>query len=396
MPRTSELGWHEEMQLRQLTFLRFIAALGVVVFHYGIHAPALAWGLPFWRLANTAVSFFFFLSGFILTHVYASRPITRRVDFYVARAARILPVYVLALLAAAIFHARRGALDWDSFALNALVIQAWVPGYSQTINSPGWSLSVEVFFYLAFPLLLPAIARMKSGTRLLLLSLGSWTLNLLLHVLLVHAAEADRAFTPLDDFSVYHPLPHLATFVAGMCAARLFTLRQPTCQRWAMPMVVGSVLGLAALAFLPGAVLRYHHNGLFVPLFSLLVVGLAAGGKTALGRLLAWRPLEFLGEISYGVYILQEPAAWFFFAVVAASGAAITPDQQFWLLCLWLITGSALCHLLVEVPMRSLINRGYRALRPAPVTAMATQRSARALNQAEAVARKRTATAQGR
>jgi len=385
------------MQLRQLTFLRFIAALGVVVFHYGIHAPTLAWGLPFWRLANTAVSFFFFLSGFILTHVYASRPIARRVDFYVARAARILPVYALALLAAAIFHVRRGALDWDSFALNALFIQAWVPGYSQTINAPGWSLSVEVFFYLVFPLLLPAIARMKSSSRLLLLLMGSWAVNMLLHLLLLDAAEADRAFTPLDDFSVYHPIPHLATFVAGMCAARLFALRQPACVRWAMPMVAGAVAGLAALAFLPDAALRYHHNGLFVPLFSLLVVGLAAAGKSTVGRVLAWRPLEFLGEISYGLYILQEPAAWFFFAVLESSGAVVTPDQRFWLLCAWLITCSALCHLIVEVPMRSLLTRGYQLLRPAPVApSMATQRSARTVNQAEAVARERAATAQGR
>lgn len=387
------------MQLRQLTFLRFVAALGVVVFHYGIHVRTLAWGLPFWRFANTAVSFFFFLSGFILTHVYANRPIARRADFYVARAARIFPVYALALLAAAAFHAHQGALDWDALALNALALQSWVPGYSQTINAPGWSLSVEVFFYLAFPLLLPAVARMMASARLLLVLLGSWALNVLLHVLLLDAAAADRAITPLDDFSLYHPIPHLATFVAGMIAARLFALRQRACERWAMAMIVGALAGLAALAFVPDAVLRYHHNGLFVPLFSLLVVGLSAAGASGLGRVLAWRPLEFLGEISYAVYILQEPAAWFFFAALAASGVAFSPDQSFWLLCLWLITCSALCHLIVEVPMRSLVNRGYRLLWPAPVatpTSMATQRLARAPNQAEAVARERAATVQGR
>jgi peptidoglycan/LPS O-acetylase OafA/YrhL len=155
------------MQLRQLTFLRFVAAAGVVVFHYGTQAPSLAWGLPYWKIANAAVSFFFFFSGFILGHVYGRRPIARRADFYVARAARILPLYALALLAAAIFHTRRGSLDWDALALNALLLQAWVPGYSQTINAPGWSLSVEMFFYLSFPLLLPVVARARSSARLL-------------------------------------------------------------------------------------------------------------------------------------------------------------------------------------------------------------------------------------
>jgi peptidoglycan/LPS O-acetylase OafA/YrhL len=389
------------MQLRQLTFLRFLAALGVVVFHYGIHVPTLAWGLPFWRLANTAVSFFFFLSGFILTHVYASRPIARRVDFYVARAARILPMYALALLGAALFHARQGALDWGAFALNALVIQAWVPGYSQTVNAPGWSLSVEVFFYLAFPLLLPAIVRITSSTRVLAVLFGSWAVTLLAHVLLLNAAEVDRAFTAFDDFAVYHPLAHLATFVAGMCGARLLALGRPRCERWAVPMLAGALVGLAALGLMPGALLRYHHNGLFVPLFLLLVVGLAGAGQRTVGRVLAWRPLEFLGEISYGLYILQEPAAWFFFAALAASGVVVTPDQRFWLLCLWLLTCSVLCHLIVEVPMRALISRGYRLLRPDPVApavspAMVTQRTARTASPAKPIARGRAAPAPSR
>jgi peptidoglycan/LPS O-acetylase OafA/YrhL len=353
------------MQLRQLTFLRFIAALGVIVFHYGTHVPTLAWAEPFWRFANTAVSFFFFLSGFILTHVYAARPITRRVDFYVSRAARILPLYVLALMAAAVFHLKQGTLRWDSLALNALVIQAWVPGYSQSINSAGWSLSVEVFFYLAFPLLLVAVARVESRLRLVLLLLGAWAANSALHVALVEAAQADGALTPLDDFSVYHPLTHLATFVAGMCAARLFTLERRACERWALLMIAAGLAGLAAFPLLPEAALRYHHNGLFTPLFVLLVLGLASAHGRPIARALAWRPLEFLGDISYGIYILQIPVAWFYFALLSKSGVALTADQKFALLCVVLIGSAAFCYLVVEAPLRSVINRYYQRLRTA-------------------------------
>jgi peptidoglycan/LPS O-acetylase OafA/YrhL len=354
------------MQLRQLTFLRFVAALGVIVFHYGTHTPTLAWAQPYWRVANTAVSFFFFLSGFILTHVYATRSDTRHLDFYVSRAARILPLYFLALLAAATFQIQQGTLPWGSLALNALVIQAWVPGHSQTINSAGWSLSVEAFFYLAFPLLLPAIARIASSARLLWLALGSWAVNLLVHVVLVDTANADPAVTALDDFSVYHPLTHLATFVGGMCAARFFSLERRACERWAMILIVAAVAGVVAFPLLPDALLRYHHNGLFTPLFLLLVLGLAAARDRAIARVLAWRPLEFLGEISYGLYILQIPVAWLFFAVLARSGLSVTDDQKFWLLCVVLIASASLCQLTVEAPLRSFINRQYHRLCAAP------------------------------
>lgn len=367
------------MQLRQLTFLRFIAALAIVVFHYGKHAPSLAWGAAYWRFANTAVSFFFFLSGFILTHVYASRGVSRRLDFYVARAARILPLYVLALLAAAIFHAQRGTLDWDEFALDALCIQAWVPGYSQAINAPGWSLSVEVFFYLAFPFLLPVIARAESSARLLAFLIGSWLANTVVHCALMDVAQARPGFTAFDDFVVYHPIAHLATFVGGMCAARLLALRRSWCEAWAMPMLGTSLGGLATLAVLPEAVLDYHHNGLFVPLFLLLVLGLAAARQhSIIVRVLSWRPLELLGEISYGLYILQEPAAWFFFAVVAASGVSIPLDAHFWLLCIWLVGCAAASHLAVEVPMRSFVQRLYQLVWPAPAIQLSpAQRLAR-------------------
>jgi peptidoglycan/LPS O-acetylase OafA/YrhL len=101
-----------------------------------------------------------------------------------------------------------------------------------------------------------------------------------------------------------------------------------------------------------------------VPFYFCVVVGLAAAQNTRLGRVLAWRPLEFLGEISYGLYILQEPAAWLFFALLGASGLELTLDQRFWLLSAWLVGAATLSYLLVEAPLRSVITRGYHILRP--------------------------------
>lgn len=341
-----------------------------------MHTPSLAWGLPYWKVANGAVSFFFFLSGFILTHVYSRRPITRRADFYAARAARVLPLYVLALLAAAIFQLRQGRLDGDAFVLDALLIQAWVPGYSQAINSPGWSLSVEMFFYTCFPFVLPLLVRVRSSGRLLLGMLLAWLANTALHVVLFEVSNPDGVLTALDDFSMYHPLTHFATFAVGMASARWLELTRPRFERWSMPAIAVGVAGIVALPLIPPSVLRYHHNGLLVPFFFCLVLGLAAAQRTRLARVLSWRPLEFLGEMSYGLYILQEPAAWLFFALLAASGFDVTADQRFWLLGAWLLAAAAAGHLAVETPMRAVLNRCYLLLMPGRLAAAPAERRA--------------------
>ena len=88
-------------KLPTLTMVRFIAAIGVVWFHYGRYVVN---NSPIWLKNITAsgyigVTFFFILSGFILVYVYTGSDLTNRTDqrnFYIRRVARIYPVYVLA------------------------------------------------------------------------------------------------------------------------------------------------------------------------------------------------------------------------------------------------------------------------------------------------------------
>src|SRR3954452_4476377 len=78
-------------ELRSLTSLRFFAAMLVVFFHCGVQFRFPAWTGDFFTNGYEAVSFFFVLSGFILTYVYAADPETEvpRRRFWVARIARI-------------------------------------------------------------------------------------------------------------------------------------------------------------------------------------------------------------------------------------------------------------------------------------------------------------------
>ncbi|HVE66393.1 MAG TPA: acyltransferase, partial [Thermoanaerobaculia bacterium] len=150
--------------LPALTGLRFVAAMAVVLYHVPMKPFASETATRLTAYGYLGVSLFFVLSGFILTYTYidphtgALRGSVR--DFWWARVARIYPVYLIALLLSLpiflIFRvlvaapaARPPALL--SAALTPLLLQAWWPTTATQWNTPGWSLSVELFFYALFP-----------------------------------------------------------------------------------------------------------------------------------------------------------------------------------------------------------------------------------------------------
>jgi peptidoglycan/LPS O-acetylase OafA/YrhL len=142
--------------------LRGIAAFTVVMAH--IHAwdlfPQWPWLRHLYQIfgwSDLAVFLFFILSGFVMSHVYPN-PVHWR-HFFVARVARLVPVYEITLLVVcllamtSVFHIAIPTAD--NFIANLLMVQQWlpIPGWS-SINGPSWSLSIEAFLYLAaFPLL---------------------------------------------------------------------------------------------------------------------------------------------------------------------------------------------------------------------------------------------------
>ena len=105
---------------------------------------------------DVCVFLFFILSGFVMSYVYPS-PV-RWHHFFVARLARLVPVYqatLLVMVVMVVSGAERGKIDILNVLANFLMIQTWLPFSSRySINDPAWSLSVEAFLYLfAFPLL---------------------------------------------------------------------------------------------------------------------------------------------------------------------------------------------------------------------------------------------------
>lgn len=302
--------------LPSLTALRLFAASYVLLYHLipvtgsEREQPAL-WQ----RLVGagfTGVSCFFILSGFILAYTHPT--VADRWRFYRARFARIYPLYLFAFLFAlpnfllTVLHNGAHFLLW-AIPADLLLLQNWFPSIALAVNTPAWTLSCEAFFYLLFPFLvtLPWL-RSRHPVRLLALL---W-LAQLLPPLLVDLWLSPRypGVAPLLSDLLFLPVFRLGEFIAGMVLGFAFLERQ---QRHRAETTLGQgSQGLlwASVAVCLGALslnLRLPHevmrNGLMVGPFCLLIWMLS----TTPSGLLASKPLQLGGEISYGVYLLQSP-----------------------------------------------------------------------------------------
>jgi peptidoglycan/LPS O-acetylase OafA/YrhL len=300
------------MRIEALTPLRFIAAAVVVNFHFGLQGPNYH---GFFNAGPQMVSFFFVLSGFVLAIAYTDRMPGLKA-YYLARSARILPVYFLALLSLLVFYL---LIDISpnplGLMLNMVLMQAWYPPLALSMNSPGWSLSIEAFFYLVFPLVL--LLTCRSGWRISVLFSIALLFWLATQTVLSSALEAsvNQSTAPMTAHWVnYFPLSHLCSFTLGLVGGVWFRRRSPGISNpWLSTAFI--VLAAALLVFvLENQRLVYRTVGFKLafkasflsPLYLLLIVAIATA-RGPIVDVLARRPLVFLGEISYSVYILHFP-----------------------------------------------------------------------------------------
>ena len=316
-----------------------------------------------------AVSYFFVLSGFIMAVAYyapwKNNPATHfnQWKYWLARLARIYPVYLLALLLMIAASWRSDGSDPLTVALSLSMFQAWVPGYAMTLNSPGWSLSVELFFYLSFPLLLIVVKRDKLKL-LLVFSLLLWLFSQGLQVWL-HNLDSYAAKTPLHEFIYYNPLMHINTFAMGFvvgvyfCDGRLNGLNN----RWNGVLLLLCTLLICLLLIQESrleaafGLLIDYNNGLIAPLFLAVIVLLAQNnGLTA--RLFSIPVLMLLGEASYSLYILQRPIYGIYDRTLG-NWLPMDTNIHFYLFALLLTVLSILSFRYFETPLRRTINAFY-------------------------------------
>jgi peptidoglycan/LPS O-acetylase OafA/YrhL len=367
-------------RLEALTGLRFLAAFHVVLFHVS-HWERWPGPAALRHIAGAgyvAVGLFFMLSGFVLTYTRGGDGAPgSRASFYAARFARIYPVYLVALLLAfpfalrpALAHGGSGRLLLEGLATTTL-LQAWHPGLALAWNAPGWSLSVEAFFYAAFPFLAPRLVTL-SVRRTLAVMAGA--LALLLALPLAYALGSPGGWSARYDSEGlwldvlrYHPLVRLPEFLLGIGLGRLYAhppLRATVARHAGLLATTAAALILGVLALGPRVPYVLLHNGLLAPAFAVLLLALATGeGLPA--RLLRHPWAVRLGEASYSLYILHIPLLMVSRSIAGqVLGREVLDTPAFLAGFLVLaITTSLVSHRLVEQPLNHRLRQAFGSLR---------------------------------
>ncbi len=350
------------MQIPQITFTRFLACLAIVSLHFGYFS----WPLTSSFLADfrddliAAMSYFFLLSGFILVVSQAKNETLpneiHTIDFWKRRAARILPVYYLALLLFFFINFNYQPdthIIWQlqPYAFSLLLLQSWKYTLAMDVNFPSWSLSVEAFFYFIFPFVYILIHKIK-GAFLIPFAFVIWFLNILLLIYLKNLELHEHLLQ-------FFPMLHLSTFVVGICSGFLFIHFLPWLQRTGKQIIFRLTLFvLFILLYTAHNNWQFHtfqQNGLLAPLYVLIIYSIAlAEGK--MKDLLSSKPLVFLGNISYAMYILQLPVYQLCDQHIPFINT-LEKESLFLPFLAFLIGSSSLIHVYFEKPIRQLITK---------------------------------------
>jgi peptidoglycan/LPS O-acetylase OafA/YrhL len=351
------------IRLDALTSLRFFAAIIVVIGHFGKETNLAALSPRLLTSGPQMVTFFFVLSGFVMTLAYFPRETSSFRAYYLARIARIVPVYYVALGITAYFTYGWGDNGPGALTVSGTFLQAWLPNFVYTYNLPAWSLSVEAVFYVLFPFILLILkAKRPSPLTVILSALGLWALTQAVLTGLINS----ESFVPGRSFShcliLYFPLSHMCSFFLGTGAGLWFLARDPAKSKWEIGttalMLIALVLTYFALeqpqrlVNLAGRRLPLSSSFL-APLFMLLITTFACS-RNLLTRALCVRPLVLLGEASYGLYILQVPIHKAYQSYVEKR-VDLSEQNHFYLYASILLVISILSLYFVEKPGSKLV-----------------------------------------
>lgn len=300
-----------------LTGMRAVACLMVVLSHLPV--PGLRGAsYVFEKSGYSGVTFFFVLSGFVLTYNYFAvfqklRP--REVwNFFVSRVARVYPVYVFAMISVSLWRGY-GMLPIDYI----LALQAWSPrvDIAYGIDGPAWSISVEMFLYVCFPLLILFIHRTKiaSSKRRILICACAVGIAMLFVAIVFTLLPAH----PITDANSSHrwlyrsPLNRIGDFALGILAA-VALLRYPEVLnrhhlQWRVVRYAAAGIVVLMMTHQTVKYIAFLWDvGYAIP-FALIIYSLSMAEKSKVVLFLQSKFMVIAGEVSFAFYLVHVPAS---------------------------------------------------------------------------------------
>lgn len=287
-------------ELLHIDFLRLVASVMIMVFHFGRFTVIAALQEP--QSLSLAVDLFFVLSGFVITYVYRDKLATWRAyrTFLSRRIARLGPLHWLTLLffVALGLMIVRGYLksdhpeifDFRCLIPNALAIHAFDVCNTLSFNFVSWSISAEMGMYLLSPAIL-YVGMRRPGVLALIALLA---LGVLFAVSGGFPATSARPFYAWTyDFGV------LRAFPAFCLGAASYGLRDALAK---LPRPRWWLLACGA-AFFAGCGLGLNRSVLLLIVYATAIAAIACDLQ-ATGRDWLARPAA-LGQLTYSIYMIH-------------------------------------------------------------------------------------------
>ena len=300
-------------RLPSLTGIRFVAAGMVFAFHMTFAGLFLSQSVSqryfsvFFQGGWTGVGFFFVLSGFVLA--WSRRPGDTAPALWRRRLVKIYPNHLITFGIAflVLTYVTKASIDGRSAIANLFLVHAFFPqaGYRYSMNEVTWSLSCELLFYLAFPLLMALVARIRPER------LWAWAAGLVAAIVAMPSISsllpAGPALPPMGVsdkqmwFLYQFPPVRMLDFVFGIVMARIVLTQRR------LPFGLGgaAAFAVAAYALAPLFPPTYHFAAVMVLPLGLLIAAAAANDVEGRPTVLSTRVAVWLGEISFAFYLWQ-------------------------------------------------------------------------------------------
>ena len=354
--------------LPSIDSLRAIAVIAVIIYH--IDANYLPGGF-------LGVDLFFVLSGYLISSLiikeYKSTGTVNLYNFYVRRARRLLPaVYFMITVVLIIITLFNGVLLKKSY-LDALFGYIYSSNWwyifhkldyfdsfgSQSPFKHLWSLAIEEQFYMFFPLIFLIFNRKsksnnsnsKLNKNFIYVVLSLILVSLIAHILLFDINNINRIYFGTDTRAF--------SLLVGVVGAILYPMDRLSERTTKKDNMIYSIVSLVSILVLIGIMINtseyntwlYRGGFLLVAIIGLIIIISSGRQYTFMSKLLSFKPLVFIGKISYSLYLWHFPIL-----VVTTPVSEIGNPNLFYVtLRIFLIflvaTGS---YMFVETPIRKL------------------------------------------
>jgi peptidoglycan/LPS O-acetylase OafA/YrhL len=367
----------------QLTYMpaldgiRAVSILGIMANHGGFG----------WAAGGViSVNVFFVLSGFLITMLLMkewTRSGTIRLRaFWARRARRLLPALFVLLggigLYALLFAPAGtvGSLRGDGLS-TLFYFSNWHQiltgqSYFAQVSAPSpllhtWTLAIEEQFYIVWPLAVIGILKLTRSPRVLLVVtvLG----------VLASATEMALLFHPgMDPSRIYYGTDTRAQDILTGAALGILLLKRPAAAGararagWSWVAVAGAAVFVAEWARINASVDTPYRGGFLLAdvMVALVIAGVTLAPTGVPARVLAVRPLTFVGRISYGLYLWH----WPIFLVLDHARTGLEGYPLFALRTAVTFVIAVLSWYLVETPVRQMTFKGWRSWTWVPVGAV--------------------------